>query len=424
MSSENKENSESNSKKKFFLKRKSRFKTVHPGIHVNGAMGNLVSIETDLGIVQVDTGNSNHMAKTILNGLRKLSNAPIHTIIYSHGHNSYNFGVEAFIKAAEERGEPRPQIVAHERLPLRYQRYQETAGLQNYLGNIQFRFPPETKMKSTYVFPDVTFSDRLSLNMGNRTIELLWAPSETDDSIAVWLPKEKVLYGGPAVITTCINVGTPLRTLRDAVRWAETLDNLKTLRPEILIPSYVSIIKGTDQIQAMLGNMAEGLRYLRREVVKRMNQHMTDVEILHDITYPPEYFEQPWSNQIYGCPDWIVRDIYRSENGWWDRNPTNLHPARPDLAARAIFEAISDPKKVLEKVRMLRDSNEIQLALHVVDLLALASGEESKILEAKKLKSELLHLQAKEVPSIVSKNLYLSHADNLDKVVQNARKLG
>jgi uncharacterized sulfatase len=79
---------------------------------------------------------------------------------------------------------------------------------------------------------------------------------------------------------------------------------------------------------------------------------------------------------------------------------------------------------VLEKVRMLRDSNEIQLALHVVDLLALASGEESEILEAKKLKSELLHLQAKEVPSIVSKNLYLSHADNLDKVVQNARKLG
>jgi alkyl sulfatase BDS1-like metallo-beta-lactamase superfamily hydrolase len=144
---------------------------------------------------------------------------------------------------------------------------------------------------------------------------------------------------------------------------------------------------------------------------------MTDVEILHDITYPPEYFEQPWSNQIYGCPDWIVRDIYRSENGWWDRNPTNLHPARPDLAARAIFEAISGPKKVLEKVRMLRDSNEIQLALHVVDLLALASGEESEILEAKKLKSELLHLRAKEVPSIVSKNLYLSHADNLDKVV-------
>jgi uncharacterized sulfatase len=164
--------------------------------------------------------------------------------------------------------------------------------------------------------------------------------------------------------------------------------------------------------------MAEGLRYLKREVIKRMNQGMTDVEILHDITYPPELFDQPWTKPVYGCPDMIVRDIYRSENGWWDRNPTNLHPVRPNLAARAIFEAIGDHKRVLEKVKRLMDSGEIQLALHVVDLLALAPGEESEIWEAKKLKSELLHLKSKEVPSIVSTNLYLSHADLLDKMIQ------
>jgi len=422
MSDENNENSGNNGEDEFFLKQKSKVKTVYPGVHVIGAIGNAIAIETDLGIVQVDTGMGNRMARTILNNLRTISDAPIHTIIYSHGHNGYNFGVEAFFKAAKKRGQSRPQIVAHERLPVRYRRYQETAELQNYLANIQFRFPPETKMKGVYVFPDVTFSDILRLNMGNRTIEVLWAPSETDDSIAVWLPEEKVLYGGPAVIMACINVGTPLRTLRDAVRWAETLDKMLALRPEVLIPSYGPVIKGTDEIQNMLGNMAEGLRYLRREVVKRMNQGMTDVEILYDITYPPELFKQPWSSPIYGCPDMIVRDIYRSENGWWDRNPTNLHPARPNLAMRAIFEAISDRKRVLEKVRMLRDSNEIQLALHVVDLLALASGEENEILEAKKLKSELLHLRSKEVPSIVSTNLYLSHADHLDKVGQNTKK--
>ena len=34
-----------------------------------------------------------------------------------------------------------------------------------------------------------------------------------------------------------------------------------------------------------------------------------------------------------GDPSYIVRDIYRSENGWWDRNPTSLHPAAPDAAA-------------------------------------------------------------------------------------------
>ncbi|MFX1572341.1 MAG: alkyl sulfatase dimerization domain-containing protein [Promethearchaeota archaeon] len=408
----------------FILIQKQDLQTISPGIHVIGAIGNSVAIETDIGFIQIDTGNTNKMAEGILNILRSISDIPVHSIIYSHGHNGYNFGVKAFLKAAEQRGEPRPQIIAHDRLPVRYRRYQETVELQNYLANIQFRFPLETKMQYVYVYPDITFNDILRLNIGNRTVEVLWAPSETDDSIAVWLPKERVLYSGPAVIMSCINIGTPLRTLRDATRWADTLDMMISLRPEVLIPSYGSVIKGTDEIQRILGNMAEGLRYLKREVIKRMNQGMTDIEILHDITYPPELFDQQWTKPVYGCPDMIVRDIYRSENGWWDRNPTNLHPARPDLATRAIFEAIGDHKRVLEKVKQLMDSGEIQLALHVVDLLALVSGEESEIWEAKRLKSELLHLKSKEVPSIVSTNLYLSHADLLDKIIQAHNKEG
>jgi alkyl sulfatase BDS1-like metallo-beta-lactamase superfamily hydrolase len=264
-------------------------------------------------------------------------------------------------------------------------------------------------------FPDVTFSEILRLNMGNRNVEILWAPSETDDSIAVWLPEEGVLYGGPAVIMSCINIGTPLRTQRYAVRWAETLEKFIALRPKILIPSFGETVSDPDEIQRMLGLMAESLRYLQREVIKRMNQGMTDVEIIHDITYPPELFQQPWTGPVYGCPDYIVRDIYRSENGWWDRNPTSLHPAHPDRAAEAVLEAIKDRKFVLEKARALKDAGEIQLALHVIDLLALAPGDDSEVNAARKLKSELLHLRSNDVPSFVSTFLYLSAADRLDE---------
>jgi len=399
----------------FILEQKQKVRTVHPGVHVIGAIGNAFALETEEGFIQVDTGANARMARGILENLRTISDAPVYAIVYSHGHNGYNQGTGAFLEAAQERGEPRPRIIAHENLPKRYRRYEETAPLQQYLNSLQFRLPTNRPLvRPTYFYPDVTFSDLLSLHLGTRTVELLWAPSETDDSIAVWLPEEQVLYGGPAVITACINVGTPLRTLRDAVRWAETLDKMIALRPEVLIPSYGPTVKGADEIQKMLGNMAAGLRYLRREVVKRMNRHMTDVQIIHDITYPPEYFEQPWSAPVYGCPEMIVRDIYRSENGWWDRNPTNLHPAQPDEAAKAVLAAIGDKKLVLEKARAHRDAGEVQLALHVIDLLALAPGEDEEVLEAKKLKSELLHLRSKDVPSIVSTNLYLSEADRLD----------
>ncbi len=52
---------------------------------------------------------------------------------------------------------------------------------------------------------------------------LIAAPSETDDAIAAWWPTGRLLYGGPAVIDSVPNVGTPFRTLRDPVRWADSL---------------------------------------------------------------------------------------------------------------------------------------------------------------------------------------------------------
>ena len=393
-------------------------RTFHPGVHILGGMGNTTAVETDQGYVLIDAGFNKAMAAGFMQALQEIKAAPIHSIVYSHGHGGYNNAAWYFQEMARERGEPAPQIVAHENLPVRYRRYDDTWQLQGYLNAIQFRMSFDGQRQPRRTYPTVTFRDRLRLNLGNRAVDVIWAPSETDDSVAVWLPDEKVLYSGPAVIRACINIGTPLRTQRDDKRWVDTLDKLVALEPELLIPNFGKIVKGKDKIQFMLNNMAEGLRYLRREVTERMNRGMTDVEILHDIEYPPEYFEQPWSAPLYGCPDMIVRDIYRSENGWWDRNPTNLHPAHPGEAASAVLAAISDRKFVLNKAERLLEAGEIQLALHVIDILALAPDDDDDVKAAKKLKSKLLHLRSEDVPSFVSTNLYLSHADALDKELE------
>ncbi|MBT4263461.1 MAG: MBL fold metallo-hydrolase [Deltaproteobacteria bacterium] len=394
-------------------------RTCHPGVHILGGMGNTTAFETEQGYVLIDAGFNEAMAAGFMQALQEIKAAPIHSIVYSHGHAGYNNAAWYYQEMASEKGEPAPQIVAHKNLPLRYQRYDETWQLQHYLNGMQFRMSFDGREKTRHTYPTVTFQDRLRLNLGNRAVEVIWAPSETDDSVAVWLPDEKVLYTGPAVIAACINIGTPLRTQRDDKRWVKTLENFAALEPEVLIPNFGKVIKGKDEIQFMLNNMAEGLRYLRREVTERMNRHMTDVEILHDIEYPAEYFEQPWSAPLYGCPDMIVRDIYRSENGWWDRNPTNLHPAHPGAAASAVLAAISDRKAVLDKAENLMEAGEVQLALHVIDILALAPDDDDDVKAAKKLKSKLLHLRSKNVPSIVSSNLYLSLADSLDKELES-----
>jgi uncharacterized sulfatase len=118
---------------------------------------------------------------------------------------------------------------------------------------------------------------------------------------------------------------------------------------------------------------------------------------------------------LYGDPEYIVRDIFRSETGWWDRNPTNLHPAHPDASGAAVLSAITDRKAVLDRVRALAEAGEHQLALHVVDLLALAPGDDPDVVEARALKAELCRTLGDAATSFVSQSLYISSAGIIAK---------
>src|SRR5690606_29540429 len=112
--------------------------------------------------------------------------------------------------------------------------------------------------------------------------------------------------------------------------------------------------------------------------------------------------------------------IYRSENGWWDRNPTSLHPAAPADAAREIGAAIRDKEAVLAHARSLAERGEHQLALHVIDLLATAEGDAPEIAEARRLKAAWLRERARQVRSYVSRSLYHASATTLENGTQHA----
>jgi len=375
------------------------------------AQGNALAVQSGDGIVLVDSGTGRGATAKMISILRDWTDLPVTAICYSHGHAGYNDGVTDWIAHCRERGEPAPELVGHANVRPRYDRYRETAGLQDRLNRMQF---PQFKLAPSgekLVDPTVEFFDHLVLREKESRIELLWAPSETDDVLALWLPEEKILYAGAAFPgTTLPNVGTPLRTQRLTIRWAETLDLLDGLGAETLIQEFGPVIEGADQVHERLGQTAVALRWLRAEVVKRMNRGMNDLEIIHDLDCPPELFDQPWMRERYGAIEYLVRDIFREENGWWDRNPTNLHPAHPDAAAAAVLEALGDPAGIIARARELAWAGETQLALHVIDLVALAPGDDPIVQEARDLKAELCDERGTQIRPYVSKALYTTSA--------------
>ena len=388
---------------------------VAPGIWILRGQGNSMVFELDVGLVIVDTGPGSRVTTGMIKALREVSDAPVHAICFSHGHLGYNNGLPLWLEHARSRGEPVPRTIAHANVSHRVARYRETMALQEQIAEIQFRRESGAlRGKFPSQLPCESFEQALVIgDPQGRHIELLWAPSETDDAIAVWVPSQRILYGGPAVIDSTPNVGTPFRTQRDTVRWAETLERLAALRPVLAIREFGPPLVGEEDIQHVLGQTAKALRWVRTEVVRLMNAGMSERQMLAAIDFPPELFDVPWMQATYGDPRWIARDVFRSENGWWDRNPTSLHPASPEDAGAALAEAITDKQAVLAHACQLADQGKTQLALHVIDLLATLACAGPEIEEARRLKAIWMRKRASELKSFISKSVYHSAAQML-----------
>lgn len=371
--------------------------------------GNALTVDHGAGLLQVDTGINAHRAGEMIANVRSVSDKPVTHIVYSHGHTAYNHGVEVWLAHNNERGEPAPVVIGQRNVGHRLQRYRET---QEYLERVtewQFGFATNsivgTEMFTVLRDPDVTYIDELDLET-ERPITLIHSHAETDDGTGVWFPDDKILYGGNATIGSFPNSGSPLRTPRDPRAWADQMDRYLELPAQLLIREYGANIVGADEIEDFLTTVRDALRWLRHETLVRMNSGMVLEDAVNEIELPAEYAESPWLPQTYGCADYIVREVWRIEAGWWDRNITSLHPAPLAASTDAVLDAISDKRAVLDAARAHLDTGEPQLALHVVDLLAMARKDTPEVAEAKALKAEIAAALVEDSPTYMSTNYY------------------
>jgi uncharacterized sulfatase len=99
-----------------------------------------------------------------------------------------------------------------------------------------------------------------------------------------------VLYGGAALLDSIPNIGTPFRTLRDTVRWADTLQAMAALHPLKAVREFGPVIEGEQAVQQVLLHTARALRWLRAEVVRLMNEGLNEQQMLAAMAYPQELF--------------------------------------------------------------------------------------------------------------------------------------
>jgi alkyl sulfatase BDS1-like metallo-beta-lactamase superfamily hydrolase len=333
------------------------------------SMANVTAFRTGEGVVLVDTGSA-FMAGNIHGAVRGWTREPVTDAIYSHGHIDHVFGILAF----EAEGRP-ARVIAHENVGPRFDRYVLTAGYNSIVNQRQFGIPG-IRWPTEYRYPDETYRDQLTVEIGGETFELHHAKGETDDATWTWVPARRVLCTGDFFIWASPNAGNPQKVQRYPREWAVALRQMASLDAELLLPGHGVPIAGAGRIRDALGDTAELLESLHDQTVALMNDGATLDDVLHSVKASPHLLEKPYLRPTYDDPEFIVRNVWRLYGGWWDGDPSSLKPAPREDLARELAALAGGAHALAERATVLATEGNLRLAGHLAELAVLASPDE------------------------------------------------
>ncbi|MYW67228.1 MBL fold metallo-hydrolase [Streptomyces sp. SID8379] len=365
------------------------------------AFANVTAFDTGDGVVLVDSGDFRTAAR-LHAAVKEFGAGPVRSVIYTHGHVDHVFGVFPFDKEARETGTDLPEVIAHEAVPARFDRYIRTAGYNSWINRKQFGVP-SLEWPSTYRYPDTVYRDRLTVRRGALTFELVHARGETDDHTYVWIPELKTLCTGDLFIWNTPNAGNPQKVQRYPEDWARALRAMQELGAELLLPGHGVPIVGAERVNRALDDTARFLESLCEQTRALMNAgHRLDA-VIHGVKVPEELLSRPYLHPAYDEPEFVVRNLWRLWGGWYDQNPAHLKPA-PEAALAAEFaRASGGAHKLAERAQQLLAEGESRLAAHLAETAALAAPTD---IEVARVRAEVYAQRAKKETSTMARGVF------------------
>ena len=383
--------------------------------HLIAGMANTGVIETEKGLVLFDLPVKQYGQK-LFREIRAISNEKVKYIIYSHGHFDHCFAYEPFIEEIKERGWEMPQVIAHEKVLDRFEKYRMLDKYHDWLNRQQFASVLSGRKKEIVSARDtldptiiMKGDEPYTFKLGECNFKLYYDIGETDDSIWLWVPEKKLICTGDLFVSSFPNVGNPYKVQRYPKEWAIALEKMMAKNAEYLIPGHGPLIEGREKVKDVLSITAEAMHFVHDEVVKRMNQGKWFEQIYHEMLeiYPDKFKNHHYIREVYGCYRFAIHATYRLYHGWYNSgNPTDLFTSKSEDIAKELLK-INSEAVYLDHAKNLYNQGNLQLSLHILDVII--NGIENNIsdilLEALKLKYKILRLKSKEETSFIATNI-------------------
>ena len=321
-------------------------------------VSNSAVFETDEGLVIVDTGAA-PAGPALSEAIRSVSDAPIRVIIYTHGHVDHAYGTWALLADGDM-----PEIVAHEALPVRFERYMRVPGsIARYMSQPRSDMPRRT---SDVIWPTRTFDDRLELTVGGETFVLVHHRGETDDQLYVWVPNRKVLASAEYHQEWIPNAGNGKRVQRYVEEWSAALREMADLEAEIVLPGHGPALLGSETIRQDFLLLADALDSIVQQTLDGLDQGLRKDQVWSRVSLPTELVGDPRLRETYVSVQDVSKMVIRQYTGWWDDIPSHWSPAPIEQQAAVLVEMAGGMTAFTEAARRLLDED-VRLASHFAD---------------------------------------------------------
>jgi glyoxylase-like metal-dependent hydrolase (beta-lactamase superfamily II) len=220
------------------------FEELAPGLYGYTAEGDPNSgvVIGDDSVLVVDAQATPAMAKEVIARIRTITDKPVKHVVLSHYHAVRVLGASGYEGA---------EIIASDvTRDMIVERGQED--MDSEIG----RFPRLVRGKESIpglTWPHITFQKKMTLWMGKREVQIIHiGRSHTAGDTVVWLPKERALFSGDTVEFGA----TPYCGDAHFADWPGTLDAIRKLKPEKLVPGRGRSLMNASEVEEGLSGTA------------------------------------------------------------------------------------------------------------------------------------------------------------------------
>lgn len=194
-----------------------------------------IFLTTPKGVIVTDP-ISLEAATWLKSEIKKLTDQPVRYVVYSHHHDDHITGGSVFADQA--------RFISH------------AAAREKILQAAD----PTTPV------PELTFSDRMTIDLGGKHVELIYTgKNHSDNSLVVLLPQNKLLFAVDFIPVETVAYRTMQSDYPDD--WIESLQRVEQLDFEILVPGHGKIGK-KEHVRQFRGYL-EDLRAAVQEQVQK-----------------------------------------------------------------------------------------------------------------------------------------------------------